>query len=87
MGKFFRKLLEVIEYAEIADKIGIDFPKEKFTLAQFSKGLSVEFKEHGPSDPQTNVIGDSKLKAGKVALAHLKERPDYYEKLAEIENG
>ena len=41
--------------------------------------------EHGSHDPQTDVTGDDPVVAGKIALAHMKEFPDYYERLARME--
>ncbi|MDH3478716.1 MAG: hypothetical protein OEO20_10465, partial [Gemmatimonadota bacterium] len=36
-------------------------------------------------DPQTNVTDDDFLATAKIALAHLKEFPDYYTRLAKME--
>jgi hypothetical protein len=41
--------------------------------------------EHGRHDPETNVTDDDPIVTGKIAWAHLKERPDYYELLEELE--
>ncbi len=41
--------------------------------------------EHGRRDPATNVTGDDPLTTGKIALAHLREIPDYYTRLARME--
>jgi hypothetical protein len=41
--------------------------------------------EHGPRDPETNVSGNDAIVTGKIALAHLKEFPDYYTRLAVLE--
>jgi hypothetical protein len=41
--------------------------------------------EHGARDAQTNVTNDDALVTGKIALAHLKEFPDYYTRLSEME--
>ena len=41
--------------------------------------------EHGSQDPQTDVTGDDPIVTGKIALAHMKEFPDYYERLAHME--
>jgi Protein of unknown function (DUF5661) len=42
--------------------------------------MDVEF-EHGGHDPQTDVTGADPIITGKIALAHMKEFPDYYERL------
>ena len=41
--------------------------------------------EHGTRDPETDVTGDNPLLTGKIALAHLRELPDYYTRLARME--
>jgi hypothetical protein len=46
--------------------------------------MNVEL-EHGQRDPATNVTNDDPLMTGKIALAHLKEFPDYYERLEKME--
>lgn len=73
------------EAMQIARVLGINFDKEKFDLEQFRAGLDVEL-EHGRRDPQTNVTNDDPLLTGKIALAHLKEFPDYYTRLAKLED-
>ena len=62
--------------------LGIDWAK--VSLDQFTKGLNVEL-EHGSIDPQTNVTGDNGKLTGEIALAHLKEFPDYYTRLHKME--
>ena len=46
--------------------------------------MDIEF-EHGSHDPQTNVTDDDPIVTGKIALAHMKEFPDYYERLERME--
>jgi hypothetical protein len=72
------------EAAAIAAELGLDFDAEPFDLEQFRMGLDVEL-EHGARDPETNVTGDDALTTGKIALAHLREIPDYYTRLAIME--
>ena len=66
----------------IGDEIGVDW--SRFDLEQFRFGMDVEF-EHGCHDPQTDVTGDDPTLTGKIALAHMKEFPDYYERLERME--
>ena len=47
-------------------------------------GLDVEL-EHGLRSPKTNVTNDDPLLTGKIALAHLNEFPDYYDRLEKLE--
>jgi hypothetical protein len=67
-----------------ATLLGIDFEALGFDLEQFRMGMDVEL-EHGPRDPETNVSGNDPIVTGKIALAHLKEFPDYYTRLAVME--
>jgi len=69
---------------EIAAQLGIDFATSGFGLEDFRAGLNVEL-EHGRRDPETNVTGDDPIMTGKIALAHLREMPDYYARLAKME--
>lgn len=55
-----------------------------FNPKQFRAGLCVEL-EHGTVNQQTNVTNDDLLLTGKIALAHLTEFPDYYTRLAKME--
>ena len=70
------------EAKRIGDSLGIDW--NKVDLEQFRMGLLVEF-EHGLRDPETNVTNDDPLMTGKIALAHLREFPDYYTRLDKLE--
>ena len=70
------------EARRVGDDIGVDW--DRFDLEQFRAGMDVEF-EHGSHDPQTDVTGDDPIATGKIALAHMKEFPDYYERLEVME--
>ena len=66
----------------IGEKLGIDWTR--FDAEELRRGMEVEL-EHGRRDPETDVTGDDLLLTGKIALAHLNEFPDYYERLARME--
>lgn len=70
------------EAQELGRQIGVDW--KRVPLEEFRRGLSVEL-EHGSHDPQTNVTNDDVVVTAKIALAHLKEFPDYYTRLATME--
>jgi hypothetical protein len=72
----------VEEAKRVGDEIGVDW--SRFDLEQFRHGMDVEF-EHGSHDPQTDVTHDDPIVTGKIALAHMKEFPDYYERLERME--
>lgn len=67
---------------EIGEQLGIDW--SKFALEQFRHGMDVEL-EHGKVDANTNVTDDNPLMTGKIALAHLNEFADYYDRLDKME--
>jgi hypothetical protein len=66
----------------IGDSIGIDW--STYNLEQFRMGLGVEL-EHGLDDAETNITNNDEIVTGKIALAHLKEIPDYYTRLDKME--
>ena len=66
----------------IGSKLGIKW--DKFDIEQFRKGMDIEL-EHGKVDENTNVTNDDPLITGKIALAHLNEFPDYYDRLEKME--
>jgi hypothetical protein len=70
------------EAKRVGDAIGVDWAR--FDLEQFRAGMDVEF-EHGAHDPQTDVTHDDPILTGKIALAHMKEFPDYYVRLERME--
>lgn len=70
------------EAKQIGEKLGIDW--SKFDIDQFRRGMEVEL-EHGTRDPKTNVTDDDALITGKIALAHLNEFADYYDRLDKME--
>jgi hypothetical protein len=67
---------------EWGNKVGADW--SSFDVEQFRAGMDVEL-EHGARDPQTNVTDNDPLTTAKIALAHLKEFPDYYTRLEAME--
>ena len=68
----------------IARALKIDFNKEKFDIDEFAAGINVEI-EHGSKFSETNVTKNDPILTGKIALAHLKEFPDYYTRLKKLE--
>jgi hypothetical protein len=70
------------EARQVGDAIGVDW--DRFDLEQFRAGMDVEF-EHGSHDSETDVTGDDPIVTGKIAFAHMKEFPDYYERLERME--
>jgi len=77
-----KKTFTTEEAKRIGKKLGITW--NEFNVEQFRMGLDVEL-EHGRHDPHTNVSEDDPIITGKIALAHLKEFPDYYTRLEKME--
>lgn len=65
--------LEDAYYA--ASLLGVNF--DKFSPYEFLEGINIEL-EHGTINPHTNVTNDDLLLTAKIALAHLNEFPNYY---------
>jgi hypothetical protein len=61
----------------IAKKLGIRFSKQKYTYKDWLVGMGIEL-EHGKVNKKTDVTHDNLLLTGKIALAHLNEKWNYY---------
>ena len=57
--------------------LNIDF--SKFSIEEFLDGINIEM-EHGKVNEKTNVTNDDLIETAKIALAHLNEYPNYYNK-------
>ncbi len=66
----------------IGEELGVDWAV--VGVDEFRHGMEVEL-EHGRRHPLTNVTNDDLLMTGKIALAHIVEFPDYYQRLAKME--
>jgi len=79
MKKILKK--DVIKFL---NETGIDISNKLFNWKDLMKGMNVEL-EHGRINKITNVTNDNVILTGKIALAHLLEFPDYYERLEKLE--
>lgn len=61
----------------VASLLDVNF--DKFSPEEFLDGINIEL-EHGTKSPKTNVTNDNLLITAKIALAHLNEFPNYYNK-------
>lgn len=66
----------------LGDKLDVDW--DKVDLEQLRKGLEVESEHDKPG--KLDVV-KSDLDLAKIALAHLDEFPDYYDRLAKAEKS
>ena len=62
---------------KVARVLNIKF--DKFPFEDFKRGIMIEL-EHGKVNHETNVTDNDLLKTAKIALAHLNEYPNYYNK-------
>ena len=60
-----------------ASMLNVNF--DKFTPEEFLEGINIE-TEHGTINPLTNVTNDNLITTAKIALVHLNEFPNYYNK-------
>lgn len=70
-------MINLNEILEIANILNIKF--DKFTKEDLIEGIKIEL-EHGKINPNTNVTNNDLLLTSKIALAHLNEFPNYYNK-------
>jgi hypothetical protein len=84
MGSMSRASFTNDEARQAGSDIGIDWSSAPFDVEEFTIGMNVEL-EHGVRDPATDVTGSDPVLTAKIALAHLNEFPDYYTRLAKME--
>lgn len=77
-------MFTVDDAAEALDLAGIDISDERYTMEDVATGMNVE-AEHGTRFPDLDVTGDDPVITAKIALAHLREFPDYYVRLEVME--
>ncbi len=67
----------------IGDEIGVDW--DIVDLGQFIEGVKEEMEHGSEFGENTKVHDDDYVTSGRIAYAHLIERPDYYTALAQLE--
>ena len=90
-AKFAKHNLSLKTAKEVGDKIGVNW--DEVDLGEFTQGIKEEM-EHGTlysNSPvaqagATKVHDDSFESAGRIALAHLHELPNYYTLLENMED-
>lgn len=70
-------MFNIYDAVNASNELNIVF--DKFSINDFLTGINVEL-EHGSVNPITNVTNDDLLMTSKIALAHLNEFPNYYNK-------
>ncbi len=75
-------MFSIEDAKKIGGQLNVDW--NVVDIHEFHMGLNVEL-EHGSKDAKTNITNSDPILTGKIALAHLKELPDYYTRLKKIE--
>ena len=76
-------MFDIKDAVYAASELGIKF--DKFSVRDFLDGINIEL-EHGSISPMTNVTNDDLLLTSKIALAHLNEYPNYYNREYGLKN-
>lgn len=63
--------------AIVANALCINF--DKYNIDDLLRGMNIEL-EHGSINQLTNVTNDDLILTAKIAIAHLNEFPNYYNK-------
>jgi hypothetical protein len=72
------------DVVEVADLLGIDFASAPFTAEELQAGIEVELELGYECAPSMIDARDEDLtEIGKIAVANLQERSDYYRQLAQ----
>lgn len=72
-----------IQIDRLIAKFGINL--NNVSLDTIKKGISVEMEHGYKAGLYMNLINDDILQAFKIAMAHIDEFPDYYERLEKLE--
>ena len=70
-------MFDIDDVYYVASLLNIKF--DKFSPEELLDGMNIEL-EHGLVSPKTNVTDDDMVMTTKIALAHLNEFPNYYNK-------
>ena len=70
-------MIDLKQAVDIINKLNVRL--DKFSIEDFITGYNIEL-EHGNVNDFTNVTNNDPIMTAKIALAHLYEYPDYYNK-------
>ena len=76
------KTISLEEAKRVGESLYIDW--DQVDLEKFRQGLMGD-PEQSALDPETGLAYDGVLLTGKVVLAHIQEFPDYFTRLAKLE--
>ena len=84
-GHLMRTRFTTEQVAAVAAVLEIDLEDEAFTLDMFGEAWTSSWSTARVI--RTNVTNDDPVLTGKIALAHLREMPNYYTRLDVMEHG
>lgn len=70
-------MFEIEDAIYVGEILDVNF--DEFSVQEFLDGINIEL-EHGLVSPSTNVTNNDLILTAKIALAHLNEFPNYYNK-------
>lgn len=72
------------DVVEVAELLGIDFAAAPFSAEELQVGMEVELElGHECMPSMVDALDEDLMEIGKLAVAHLQERSDYYRQLTE----
>jgi hypothetical protein len=72
------------EIVEVAELLGIDFAAAPFTVEELQAGIELELElEYECAPSMIDALDGDLVEIGKIAVAHLQERSDYYRQLTQ----
>jgi len=71
---------------KVAKEVGLDFDKIDRNEFKMGMGVELEHNRDNPGFPRTNICKDDMIMVARIAIAHLAELPDYYTRLAKMED-
>jgi hypothetical protein len=72
------------EAKAVAEKLSINL--SVISIDDWKYAMEVELEHGSKLGTKTNITQDNLIMTGKIALAHLIEFPDYYERLKKMED-
>jgi hypothetical protein len=76
--------LTFADVVEIAELLGIDFAAAPFTVEELQTGMEVELEiGHECTPSMVDAIDEDLVEVGKIAVANLQQRSDYYSQLTQ----
>lgn len=68
----------LVQAAEMAERLGIDWDEVAFDVDQFRAGLHVELRRLQEADPEARIETEDLIACGRIVLDRLQELPDFY---------